>query len=89
MQAKALFWDLDGRIGRRTYWLAMSGLFAGPLLGLLSRLFDTAQRWLIERNSFEVAVRARRMTEGESEATGAFRDGIVAHVLQSAGLGAL
>lgn len=94
MQAKALFWDLDGRIGRQTYWLAMLDLFVfglvtGPLQTLLFKLLEAAQQWLLARNSFEMAVQARKITEGDSEATGAFRDGIIAHVLQSAGLGAL
>lgn len=93
MQAKALFWDLDGRIGRQTYWLALLGLLAfglatGPLQTILFNLFEAAQRWLLERGSFEIAVQARKIGEGGKEATGAFRDGIIAHLLRSVGLGA-
>jgi uncharacterized membrane protein YhaH (DUF805 family) len=115
MSLKFVFWDLDGRIGRRTYWLAHAALFVfglvmGPLQAFVGRIFDSASQALVRWNEPELATAGRKIVEGSAhaaelcrklgperaadacaqvEAMGAFRDGFIAHMFQSIGLGAV
>lgn len=91
---KAIFWSLDGRIGRRAYWAGLATVTAfsiaiGPLQTWMLQAYEWLRDQLVEYNTPGIKAAALAAQGGDGQAGDQLQGAMVRQLVGSVGLGTI